>query len=645
MRPIRIYESLPGLLVLALLSVAPYARAADDASPLVQQTWRILDYVAADYAGAVKDGNVLSAAEYTEMREFVATAGINIASLPATPQRAALEDQAQALVREVEAKAKSEEVSALAHALADALLATYPVPAALADPPDIAAGEHLFAVHCAACHGTLGRGDGPAGSQLEPRPVDFTDQVRADQRSALSLYDAITSGVKGTSMLGYTQLPASDRWALAFYVGTLAYHQDSANAVQLWEHNRAARSLISTPEDLARARASAWATTLGADQARALIGYLRAHPSLAWQSLRGIAFARASVAASLRAYVAGARPEAAQLALAAYLDGVEPVEPRLNARDSAVRAQIESAMAEYRSSLAQGAAVADLTRQAEAVDALLARAEQALESTGGDPTSTFVGAFTVLVREGLEALLIVVALLAFLDKAGRREGMRYVHAGWFLALAAGVVTWAVARYAISVSGAGRELTEGLSSLFAVGVLIIVGLWMHQRSIGDRWQAFFREKMTTALERRSAWFLFGLAFVSVYREVFETILFAIALWSEGQGMWLLLGLLVGAVALGAIAWILLRTSRRLPMGTFFSASSAVIAILAVVLTGKGIAALQEAGVIGVNTVSVPRIELLGLYPTRQSLLAQLAVVIVLALGFGLNAARARSTAST
>ncbi len=101
-------------------------------------------------------------------------------------------------------------------------------------------------------------------------------------------------------------------------------------------------------------------------------------------------------------------------------------------------------------------------------------------------------------------------------------------------------------------------------------------------------------MNEALNRRSAWFLFSLAFISVYREVFETILFYAALSNAGQGLWPLAGLVAGAAVLAVIAWVLLRTSRRLPIATFFSASSLLIAVLAVVLAGKGIAALQEAG---------------------------------------------------
>jgi len=150
-----------------------------------------------------------------------------------------------------------------------------------------------------------------------------------------------------------------------------------------------------------------------------------------------------------------------------------------------------------------------------------------------------------------------------------------------------------------------------------------------------------EKMTAALNRRSAWFLFGLAFISVYREVFETMLFYAALWDDGQEVWLLGGIAVGAITLGLIAWILLRTSRRLPIGKFFAASSILIAVLAVALAGKGVAALQEAGWVSVTVASVPHIELLGIYPTWQSLLTQIAVILMLGAGIMFNTLRGRN----
>lgn len=629
---------------LLLLGAAQTARA-QSANASVSQTWQMLDYLATDYAGAVRDGAVISASEYAEMREFAATARHRLGELKPTSATPALLAQADALAASIAAKAAPAEVARQAHALADGLLLAYPVPTAPTHPPDLARGATLYQQQCAACHGRTGHGDGPAGLHLSPPPIAFTDQKRADQRSELSLYEVITQGVAGTSMASYAgQLSSDDRWALAYHVGTLAYQREAVGGAAQWQHDAEARAEISNLKELSAARVNQLQASLGAERARAIVGYLRAHPDAVQQGLTGIALARGRLAASLAAYRKGAAGQATQLALSAYLDGVEPVEPRLNARDSDLRAQLELAMGAYRTALSRQAPVAAVTSQAKSIDALLARAQQIIDEGTSDATATFVGAFTILVREGLEALLVVVALLAFLRKAQRRDAVRYVHAGWTLALVAGGLTWAVASYAIAISGANRELTEGLSSLFAAAVLLSVGLWMHQKSIGGRWQAYLKEKMAAALDRKSAWFLFGLAFISVYREVFESILFYAALWSEGQQLWLLAGMAAGALTLGLIAWVLLRTSRRLPIGQFFSASSALIAILAVVLTGKGVAALQEAGWVAVTAAPVPHLEVLGIYPTWQTVAAQSVVLALLVVGYVFNVRRARSLAT-
>nr|WP_222615788.1 FTR1 family protein [Dyella telluris] len=602
----------------------------------------MLDYLAADYAGAVKNGTVVSASEYAEMREFARHARERVLALPASPATPALREQADQLVSLIDAKAPQAEVARQAHALTDTLLQAYPIPTAPAKTPDLAHGATLYQAQCAACHGATGHGDGPAGLQLSPRPIDFTDTGRADQRSALSLYEVITQGVAGTPMVSFAQsLSSDDRWALAYYVGTLAYPVADAKGEQAWRDDPRARGAIASPNELARARVTSLTDTLGVEQARVIVGYLRAHPQAVHEALAGIPLARARLADSLHAHGEGRSDEARQLALSAYLDGVEPVEARLDARNASLRSRIETAMGAYRTALTSSTDSDTVSAQARDVDTLLGQAQTLLSETAASPMTTFIGALTILVREGLEALLVVVALLAFLRKADRHDATRYVHAGWVLALFAGAVTWAAASYAISISGASRELTEGLSSLFAAAVLLGVGLWMHQKSIGGRWQSYLKAKMATALNRRSAWFVFGLTFISVYREVFETILFYTALWNEGQGMWLLAGLAAGAVILCLIAWALLRTSQRLPLGLFFSISSLVIAVLAIVLTGKGVAALQEAGWTAVTVAPVPSIDLLGIYPTWQSLLAQLAVALMLAAGFAVNRWRARA----
>ena len=257
-----------------------------------------------------------------------------------------------------------------------------------------------------------------------------------------------------------------------------------------------------------------------------------------------------------------------------------------------------------------------------------------------DPLTTFIASITILLREGVEALLIVVGMVAFLKKAERRDVLAYVHGGWIVALACGGLTWAAATYFVSISGASREVTEGLSSLFAAIVLLSVGLWMHQKSTAGKWQAYLKDKLSAAMTRRSAWALFALSFIAVYREVFETVLFYSALAGDGNNGALLGGLLGGMAVLAILAWFMLRTSARMPIGKFFSLSSILVAVLAVVLAGKGVAGLQEAGWLSASPIHWPRIEVLGIYPSAETTIAQAVVLVIALAGFALNSAKAR-----
>lgn len=278
------------------------------------------------------------------------------------------------------------------------------------------------------------------------------------------------------------------------------------------------------------------------------------------------------------------------------------------------------------------------------METLFDQAAMALAPDRASAASTFLGAFTILLREGVEALLIVIAMIAFLRKAERHDVLPYVHAGWVSALAGGALTWAAATYLISISGASRELTEGVGSLVSAVVLISVGVWMHGKAQAGAWQAYIRDKLSAALSKRSAWFLFLLAFVVVYREVFETILFYAALWSQGGQLAMLSGAALAVVCLAVIAWALLSYSKRLPIAQFFSYSSILIAVLAVVLAGKGVAGLQEAGMLAVRPLAaLPRIEMLGVFPTWEGLVAQLLTLTTVAVGFWAAGRRAQATA--
>jgi len=625
-------RALLGLVVAQTALIAAPAHGATPAAE-VQTSWRLLDYIAVDYREAVRGGRVVNPAEYREMVEFSASVGQRLAALPARPQRASLVSEAAALERAIAAKREPADVAGLSRKLADRLLAAYPVPLAPTAVPDLGRGAKLYAENCASCHG--GKGEGPSRefARLDPPPIAFADRDRARERSVFSLYQVISQGLEGTAMQSFAALPEDDRWALAFHAGTLAWPEVKRGEA-IWREDPALRRMIPDLAALTALTPAELEQRIGRDKAAAVIAFLRSNPgALAADRPASLAVARAKLRESLAAYERGDRREANELALSAYLDGFEPFEAVLATRDGGLMARVEQAMAGFRTGVARGVSEPALRRRLTETEALLDEAEAALAPQAASDVSTFLGALTILLREGLEALLVVIAMIGFLRRAERADAVRYVHGGWVVALLAGAATWAVATYAISISGQSRELTEGFGSLLAAVILLSVGVWMHGKAQADEWRRYIAAKMQGALSRGSAWFLFGLAFIVVYREVFETILFYAALWTQDNGGTILAGALAGVVLLAAIAWVMLRLSRTLPIAQFFRYSAILIAILAVVLAGKGVGALQEAGVIGVTPVpGVPRLTMLGLFPTAEAIGAQLLMLAALTFGF-------------
>ena len=633
------------LFAVLLLGASPLGSGPASAQTAPAQTiWRLLDYIAVDYREAVRDGKIVNEAEYVEMVEFSKSARERIALLPVTGAKQGLQQQAVALEKLIAGKQPPDTIAVAARAVAADLIKAYPVPLAPSKTPDLARGQQLYAQNCASCHGANGDGKGPDSAGMDPPPIDFTDEARARERSLFALYQVIEQGLDGTSMRAFTELSVEDRWAVAFYSGTLAYPQ-TGEGEKLWKSDAALRADF-TMDKLVGATPNALAAALGEDRTKQAVAYLRRHPEAiaAQQSSGALTFARGKLNEALAAYQRQDRQAATDLALSAYLDGFEPVEAVLAARDNALMLRIETAMIAVRAGIANGQPVQTVRGQVATLDSLFGEAETVLGSSEASSTASFLAAFTILVREGLEALLIVIAMIAFLNKADRRDVLPYVHGGWAAALVAGAVTWVVATWMITISGASRELTEGFGSLLAAAVLLWVGIWMHGKSHADAWQRYIREKMGAALNKRSAWFLFALAFVVVYREVFETILFYAAIWAQGNGGAMLAGAAAAIVVLTIVAVAMMYFSRRLPIGEFFKYSSWMIAGLAVVLIGKGTSALQEAGYIAINPLAgFPRSELLGVYPTQEGVIAQVLMAVLLIIGFMWNNRQAAKSA--
>ncbi len=591
-------------LLLLLILFPTSAGAASD----VQRAVHLLEYIAVDYPGALEEP-----LEFEEQLEFVA----HVRELVDDPELGSLE----AAIR---ARAPADEVTRSARTLAARLRDRYGVHAIPRPLPSLERGRELYAGVCAACHGAEGRGDGAAGRGLEPPPSSFRDRARMLELAPASLFATISFGIQGTGMAGFDgSLPERDRFALALYVGSLAFPPDEvARGRALVEQDqRKLPGLAALMEEPASVLAR------DADEL-AVVAYLRTHPDVLARGDLPLSVAKRLLRESLEAYRAGDGARSISLSVAAYLDGLEPVEPTLDAVDPELRRELESAFLRYRSELRRGGDVETLAAQLERA---LDRAERRLGRGELRGTPLFLSSLLILTREGLEAILIVVALCSVLVRAGRRDALGFVHAGWTAALGAGAATALAARTLIRVSGAQREVVEGLSSLLAAGILFYVSFWLVSKIETQRWQGWLDSRFRSALSTGSLVSLSVVSFVAVYRESLETALFYQALWAQASdGRTVLLGMGAGAVLLAFLAVGIFRFGLRLPMQHFFAASSFLLYALAIVLAGHGVAALQEAGWVPVTWVRGVRIEWLGVHPTAEGLALQ-GLLLVAALG--------------
>ena len=625
----RVLSGLGMLSLIFLLWIVRLAAAQAPPEPM-QLLLHMLDYMAVDYPECVQDGTVLDQAEYDEQVEFSQQVRTLLAQLPAHADKPDLLYQAEHLVTRIEDKRPGPEVVALAQQLRWNIIRAYNVETAPPRPPDLRSAAALYQANCAVCHGPQGHGDGPASANLDPAPSNFHDRQRMDQRSLYSLYSTITLGVEGTGMASFRTLSEDERWALAFYISNLASGEvDITRGAELWQAG-VGQAWFSDLASVATATTREVNATHGSDGEHVL-AYLRTHPEVVVLSGES-PLTRSSrlLHESLTAYRRGQTQLAQELAVSAYLDGFELVEASLDTVNQRLRMAVETEMLRYRAMIKSREPLTAIEAQGTRIQGLLAEAQQLLEETRLPAGAVFFGAFVILLREGLEAILVLAAILALLSKAGRREALPYVHAGWSTALVLGGCTWLVASYIVAISGSTREVTEGVTALVAAAVLLYVGFWMHSQAYADRWRTFLQEQLRDALSTRTMWALALVSFLAVYREAFETVLFYQALWIQAAPAYIpvLGGVLAAAVALVGLGWLIFRGSVRLPLGLFFGATSVLLALLAVVFVGKGIAALQEAGILPVDPVNFPAIPALGIYPSLLSLALQAVLVLII-----------------
>lgn len=325
-----------------------------------------------------------------------------------------------------------------------------------------------------------------------------------------------------------------------------------------------------------------------------------------------------------RLYGAGDAEAAQQRVDHAYLEGFELLEARL---PSAVVGRIERLIhLSLRPQIQQRAPVEPVEATFAALYAELGEADAALGS-GGSFWFGAVNAFIIIVREGLEAVLLIAALIAYLGATGAsRRHHRQIYTGAGLGVVASFGTWIVARTLIPIGGANRELIEGITALIAVGVLLYVAHWLFHKTYVHDWKEYLRGKLDKAVSTGSALAMAGLAFAAIYREGFETVLFYEALRYDVGSTAVLAGFAPGMILILGVGVAIIRLGLKLPLRQVFSVTNTILLYLAFVFLGKGIYNLQEAGLFAPHPVAwAPDHEALrlalGFYPIAETMLAQ------------------------
>jgi high-affinity iron transporter len=631
----------------ALVFVVPRAAGADEGDPPEVEAHRlvhILDYVGADYGGAVDGGVVTNPDEFAEQLSLLTDGARIAAALAKTPTGGEL-PAALARVRAlVEAKAPSDDVKAATGEVRGLAAVAFKLVEAPTQAPDRARGQALFGEHCATCHGAKGDADTERARTLTPRPANFTDPGIAAGMSPARVARTVRFGVNGTAMVPFAFLSDEDRWSVAFYAAGMRHGTPSSKAAPAY-----ALSELAVRSDGALRADLLTAGVAEAEVDGALADLRRVAPYEDRAAKNPLSVARGKLDRAKLAVAQGDYDAARGLVTDAYLEGIEPGEGRISSIDGSLVPLLEQSFLELRGKLAAGAKPSEVNASIDVLLGHIGRAE-ALAFGEGEPTFWLTAGWSagLLLREGVEAALLIAALLGMASRAGLHERRRWAHAGWLTALFFGVLTWLAATYLVDISGARREAVEGVTALLATAVLFYVSYSLLAKQQVARWMKFLREQVSP---RRAALSLFGVSFLAAYREAFETVLFYQSLLASGASVSAVLaGVGLGAAGLLVLVLAFGRAGRFAPPQVFFRFSGVLLYALAVVFAGQGVAALQIVGFLPVHSIALPSVPLLGIHGTIetcvvQGLLIALAVYAALAGREATSAAPRETTAAS
>jgi len=350
-----------------------------------------------------------------------------------------------------------------------------------------------------------------------------------------------------------------------------------------------------------------------------------------------IDFIREQLMATEIFYELGDTQAAYASARTAYLDSYEYVEIPLRAIAPDFTFEVEYQFATLRNQINDGAPIEDISTTIISLERSLDESERLVSGTGTiAPMIAFISSFSIIFREGLEAVLILGAIITYLEASRNHKFKKYVHYGIGLAIGATAVTWVIASYIIEISGANRELIEAIAALSATAVLFYVSFWILNKIEHKRWMEFVKAKVFQASAAGGTSVFIMLSFFTVYREGFETVLFYQAMFSFAKYMefYVGLGFILGIVSLLGIYFGFRKLGKRLPLRALFGLTMGIGAYLSIAFLGNAIREFQVLDYIPYTSMlgTIPRLDInvatmTGIYPTLETTVGQIVLLAV------------------
>nr|WP_269141984.1 FTR1 family protein [Mammaliicoccus lentus] len=262
------------------------------------------------------------------------------------------------------------------------------------------------------------------------------------------------------------------------------------------------------------------------------------------------------------------------------------------------------------------------------IQAELETLNQEIKSTISKAGYTFWDAALILLREGVEALLIIMALLTVTRKTEQTKASKWIMSGSLLGIILSIALAFIFKAIFENLGSTRELTEGIVGICSVILMVIVGAWLHSKSSLESWEKFINKNMDKAMSTGSL-LTFGLvAFLSVFREGAETIIFYLGIVGKISTWYLILVILVAVFILILIAVFFNQITKWIPIHRLFFIMSLFIFLLAFKILGVSVHTLQILNILPQHTINhLPFIDLIGLYPTYETVIPQLILIVI------------------